>query len=87
MKLVGEFLKKFNSLQPPHDSLKKELLVVLKQTVNITVQLKQIVIKNEVAYVYTSSVLKNVIQINRAKILNELYERLPKSRDSVRDVR
>ena len=45
MRLVGDFLKKFNTLTPPNDSVKKELVQVLKRVAGVSVTLKQVAVK------------------------------------------
>lgn len=87
MKLVGDFLSRFQSLTPPHDSLKRAVSESLREVLGISVPLDKISIKNGVAFVGVSSIAKNAIQLNRGKVLATVFERTPKARDTLRDIR
>lgn len=87
MKLVGDFLERFNKLSPPNDSLKSELVKSLKETLDIYCSKEKISIQNGVAFVRVSSVVKNTIQINRNIVLRNLFERVPRAKDTIRDIR
>lgn len=87
MKLVGHFLDRFNKLSPPNDSLKTELIKALNETLNIQCSKEKISIQSGVAFVRVSSVLKNTIQINRNAVLENLFERIPRAKEIIRDIR
>lgn len=87
MKLVGDFLSRFQNLTPPNDSLKQAISETVKTTLNIQCPKENISISNGVAYLKISSVAKNTIRVNRGRVLEYLFERLPKARDTIRDVR
>lgn len=87
MKSIGSFLSKFNSLTPPDDSVKNAVLTAVQDVVGAPLQKRDLNIKNGVVYVKASSVLKSAIMVNRARILEALFDTLPKSRDTVRDIR
>jgi hypothetical protein len=87
MKLAGDFLKKFQSITPPHDSLKTAIVDVVYQITSKKISKRGVEIRNGVAFLSESSVFKNVLRVKRAEILTLLYETLPKSRESVRDIR
>ncbi len=87
MKLVGDFLSRFQGLTPPHDSLRRAVAETLRETVGISVGSEKISIKNGVAFVAVSSVAKNTIQLNRGKILSALFEHMPRARELLRDIR
>lgn len=87
MKLVGDFLKRFQSLEPPHDSVKGVVAEVVNQVTGSTLSKKSVRVQQHTAFVSGSSVFKNVLRTKRGEILTLLYERLPKARESVRDVR
>lgn len=87
MKLIGDFLARFNKLTPPDDAVKSAVVAAVQEATNITLSKKAIRIQNETVFVAGSSVMKNTLKIHRGKILEAIYEDLPKSRDSVRDIR
>lgn len=87
MKLVGDFLARFKSLAPPNDSLRGAISQSLEQALEIRCPKEKISIVNGVAHVKVSSVAKNMIHVHRSKVLEILFEKIPKARDSVRDIR
>ena len=87
MKLIGDFLARFNTLTPPDDALKGAVADAVRQVLGTQISKKAIRIQNDTAYVTGSSVMKNTLQVRRGEVLNALYEALPKSRDTIRDVR
>jgi hypothetical protein len=87
MKKISGFLERFSKLTPPDDAVKRELAAAISEALHTAVSKKAIQIAHGVAFVAGSSVMKSAIAINRGKILQSLYDALPKSRESVRDVR
>jgi len=87
MKLVGDFLSRFQSLKPPDDSVKTAIVSALKESLDITCSKNNISISHGVAYIKLSSVAKNVIQVNRSRVLGNLFEKLPRAKEIVRDIR
>lgn len=87
MKSVGDFLARFKSLTPPDDAVKKEVASAIEEALHISVSKKSIQIAHGVAFVAGSSVMKSAIAVNRGRILQLLYDALPKSRETVRDIR
>lgn len=87
MKLVGDFLKRFQSLEPPHDSVKGVVAEVVTQVTGNAISKNAVRVQNNTAFVSGSSVFKNVLRTKRGEILDLLYEKLPKARTTVRDVR
>lgn len=87
MKLVGDFLARFNTLTPPNDAVKGAVADAVSAILGTHVAKKEIRIQNGTAFVTGSSVMKNALQVKRGEVLERLYENLPKTRDSVRDVR
>lgn len=87
MKSISDFFARFANLAPPNDSIKSALVRALDAIVGISCGKADIAIRGGVAFVKVSSVAKSAIQVNRSKILEYLFERLPKARDSVRDIR
>ncbi|MEK7613341.1 MAG: hypothetical protein AAB439_00480 [Patescibacteria group bacterium] len=87
MKLVGDFLARFQNLTPPHDALKKAVANALSDTIKATVRPESVSIQHMVVFVRTSSIIKNTIQLNRRAILEHIFENMPKARDLIRDIR
>lgn len=87
MRLVGDFLSRFQNLTPPNDSLKKAVAESIREAVGVKLSKNAVRIDQRVAFISASSVLKNTMRINRGKILELLYEKAPKARDTVRDIR
>ena len=87
MKRAGDFLAKFNKLTPPNDALRSAVVKAVSSIVGATITKSAIRIHNGTAFIECSSVLKNKIRIDRRAILDDIHERIPKARESVRDIR
>jgi len=87
MKLARDFLSRFQNLTPPNDSVRKAVSSALGETLNLHVPPGSVSIQNGVAHVKVSSVAKSTIRLNRGKILDAVFERVPKARESLRDIR
>lgn len=87
MKLAGDFLKRFSSLTPPHDSVRSTIAEVVSRVTGAKVSKGSVKVQNGTAFIGGSSVFKNNLRVKRGEILEALYEALPKSRDTIRDVR
>ena len=87
MKQAGDFLAKFNKLTPPDDAIKRAIISAVQVVVGKVLTKANIKIHNGVAFIEVSSILKNKIRIERRSILDLIYEKIPKARDSVRDIR
>lgn len=87
MKLVGDFLARFQNLTPPHDALKRAVTNALFDVLKISVSMEQVSIQNGIAFVRTSSIVRNKIHLERARILETIFTEMPKARDLLRDVR
>jgi len=87
MRIIGDFLSRFQHLTPPHETVKSALTLSLKETLDIACPKDRISLSRGVVYIRMSSVVKNMVQVNRSKVLQNLFERLPKARDLVRDIR
>ena len=53
----------------------------------VPVKKEDVSISNSVAFIRCSSVAKSAIQVARGAILNELFQEMPKARNTVRDIR
>lgn len=87
MKKVNSFLDKFQKLTPPNDAVRRAVASAVSSVLGTPVQKGQVTVANGVAFIDVSSVAKHKLRLERRAILDLLYERVPKARDSVRDVR
>ena len=87
MKLVGDFLSRFKNLTPPNDSIKTALIESVRENIGVSISKNAVRLAQNTAFISSSSIIKNTIQINRGKILESLYEKTPKAKDFVRDIR
>ncbi len=87
MKPLDAFLARFKDLTPPQDAVKTAVANAIREVADIEVSKKQIQIAHGTAFIAVSSLAKSVIATSKAAVLTELYERLPKAREVVRDVR
>lgn len=87
MKLIGDFLSRFQNLTPPDDMLRRVLADIIKKQARVPVTKSDVSISNSVAFIRCSSIAKSAIQVKRGAILLELFEEIPKARESIRDIR
>lgn len=87
MKLVGDFLSRFQNLTPPDEAVRETLARVVRATAGIPISKKEVTISRSTAFIECSSVAKSLLRVHRGEILKELYAELPKSREVVRDIR
>ena len=87
MKLAGDFLSKFNKLAPPNDALRRAVVDIVHMICDIPLTKVQVGIRNAIAFVDVSNVIKNKIRMHRREILDAVHEKIPKSRELLRDIR
>jgi hypothetical protein len=87
VKKVQGFLDKFQALTPPQDAVRSAVATAASAVLGTTVTKDKVRVQNGVAFVTLSSVAKNKLRIGREAFFALLYERLPKARQLVRDVR
>ena len=87
MKSAGDFLSKFNNLKPPNDAIRKAVANAVRDAAGVPVATKDVKIAHGVAFIECSSIAKSAIRAKRGPILDELYQMIPKARESVRDIR
>lgn len=79
---LGNLLLRYKKIfKPPQQSVLKEVVVVIKETLGFEVQLHQFeyTVSSRVVYVRTPSILKTEILKNKALIKKALIERLGES--------
>ena len=87
MKLAKDFLSKFKNLTPPDDAVRKAVADSIARIVGVPLKKGDVLLSRGIAFVQCSSVQKSAIRVSRAAVFEELYARLPKARDTVRDIR
>lgn len=87
MKKVQGFLDKFQKLTPPQDAVRGAVASAAAAVLGTPVGKDKVRVQNGVAFIALSSVAKNKLRIGRETFFALLYERLPKARNLVRDVR
>lgn len=87
MRPAGDFLSRFQKLTPPNDALRRTIAQAASFVLGVRVEKGQVTIHNGVAFVDVSNVAKHKLRTERRAVLDEVYERLPKARELVRDVR
>lgn len=87
MRRAGDYLSKFNKLTPPNDALRRAVAQSVSTVLNTPVNKGQVRIQNSVAFVALSNVAKHKMRLERRAILELIFERMPKAREYVRDLR
>jgi hypothetical protein len=87
MKIAGDFLSKFQKLAPPNDALRRAVATAVSSVIGKEIPKGSVKIQHGVAFIDVPSIAKNKIRIERKVILDLLYEKIPKAKDSVRDIR
>ncbi len=87
MKLVADFLSRFQHLTPPDEALRKAVAVTVLAVANVPIKKEDVSIANGVAFIRCSSIARSAIRTKRGMILTELFKELPNARDTLRDVR
>lgn len=87
MKLIGDFLSRFQNLTPPDDALRRVIADIVKKQTRVPITKLDVSITNDIAFIRCSSIAKSAIQVKRGAILSELFEEIPKARASIRDIR
>jgi hypothetical protein len=87
MKPVKDLLSRFKKLTPPDQAVRRAVAEAISEIARVPVTLKEISIKNSVAFVKCSSIARNVIYSKRPMILAALMRNLPRAERLIRDVR
>lgn len=87
MKLVSDFLARFQNLTPPDDAVRRAVASAVFFVAKVPIKKEDVSISNSVAFIRCSSIAKSAIQVARGAILDELFQGMPKARNAVRDIR
>jgi hypothetical protein len=85
MKQISSFLEKFSRLIKDNKDLKKEILLAVKSAANISLDEKNISIKNGTLYIKEKPQVKNEIFMKKEKILSSIEQILGKK--AISDIR
>ncbi len=75
---IGELLKKFTTLTPPHSYIKKTTIKIIFDLCGETITTEQITVSKNTIYIDTTPATKNHIFINKTKILEKLNKHAQK---------
>ncbi len=87
MKLASDFLSKFKNLTPPDDAVRKAIADSILRIAGVLLTKEQVSLSRGIAFLKCSSIKKSAIRVLRAAVFEDLYARLPKAREVVRDIR
>jgi hypothetical protein len=87
MKQIHGFLEKFLKLTPPNDAIRVAVAHAASNVLGVPIGKERVQVKNGTAFIDISSVAKNKLRIERGSFFQVLYERMPKARELVRDLR
>lgn len=81
MKLLTDLLDQYKELRPPNDTIRRECIVVLQNTCNVTIPFEHVRFDNGTIYITAHPSVKNHIYMNKHRILKEI------GRTNVTDIR
>jgi hypothetical protein len=84
-KNLASYLSKFKNISPPGDTIKKELVSILENKLNINIEKKDISIKNNTIILKTNPTIKNEVFLHKTNVLQELNN--TPSGSGMRDIR
>jgi len=78
MRLIGDFLKKFEVILPPNQKLKEAVNSALKETIGMSIKEEKITVSGKSIYLDISPAFKNKIFIKKEKIEEIINQKLNK---------
>ena len=72
---IGKYLEKFKIMSQSRDFLRNSVSESIKETCNIEIDPKKIVVKDGIARISEKSIVKNEIFMKKAKILENLNKK------------
>ena len=73
---LGDYLKVFSTILDKGEANKQLICDVLSNMVGVILKKEQIVLKNDILYIYSHPVIKNELYIHKDKILKNLNSQL-----------
>ncbi len=72
MQKITNFLQRFKGIALPNERERTAILTVIKKEVGIDLNLKDITVRNSIAYIKATGIARSEIFLNKRKILSEL---------------
>jgi len=82
---IKAFLERFKGITIPNESVRKFVAKIVKEKIDIEIDIKNIEYKNRVVSVNEHSAIKNEIFLNKKEILRSLRDEFGK--DSPKDIK
>ncbi|MBC8464908.1 MAG: hypothetical protein H8D63_00835 [Parcubacteria group bacterium] len=82
---ITTLLKKFTSITPPDESVRKEIVRVLESDYNILLNISDVNVQKGVVYLETSPLIKTEVMMRKEAILSNIKKTLSDS--TPRDIR
>lgn len=73
---LGDYLKVFSNILDKGEANKQLICDILSDAVGIILKKEQIVLKNDILYIYSHPVIKNELHIHKNNILQKLNTQL-----------
>lgn len=87
MRKVSDFFSRFARLAPPHATIKKAVAEAVTTILKKEVRSEDVSLGRGIAFIKGSSIMKSALHVERARILERLFDLHPEARERVRDVR
>jgi hypothetical protein len=85
MDSISSLLKKFTSITPPDESVRKEVVRILESQYRISLDMKDVRVQKGVVYLETSPLIKTEVVMRKEELLSLLQKSLGNS--APRDIR
>jgi len=72
---IENFLKRFELLTPPNDAIRGAVREIIEKEIGVSIEKKNISVKNNIIYIKTKPLYKNEIFIKKQYILKELEKK------------
>lgn len=76
MDLIRDLLSKYTNLTPLHSKDKEEIIKIIKNLININLEISNLDIKNSKLNIKCSPIIKTEIFLNKQKLLSEINTKL-----------
>lgn len=84
---ISQYLEKFKNIGETERSLKEVLARAIKVATNIEIEIKNIIIKNNEAFIKVSPIIKNTIYIKKEQILKLVKEKINQGIRKIGEIR
>ena len=73
---IGDFLRRFSTLTPPDEFVRKQVLQSIQNILHYEVLMKDVSVRNGVVYIKTNSLVKNKVFMKKELLLKDLQKTL-----------